>query len=281
MSDEAYYSDKSYRNLALGFFLTKDDKPPPQNLRSLLNGSDWEQMFAVSVLCQQGDFSHVERIHHIMMRNNETLIWNAGVNILGFTRGWESILNSVEFFRSRMNDFSVRYYMAILLGSACDIRAVTPLLDLYALCTNPDEDYDQTLRELSFLLELEDREIFDLRHDLPSHQHLVELVRPYQLSVSDALEGNKVFEAQLYDVVRLAERLVARLEAEDARSERFYRGRLVFEAATGVNCTGFFDDKFRLDRLAAMGILEEFLESDQLNRFVPGQRYFFGRPIPD
>lgn len=280
MSHEPYSSDRFYRNLALGFFLTKEDKPP-QNLRGLLNGTDWEQMFAVGILCQQGDFSYAERAHHIMMRNNETLIWNAGVNILGFTSGWKSTLKSFDFFRNRMNEYNVRYYMAMLLGSACDIRAVVPLIQLYALCTNPDEDCDQTLRELSFLLETEDREIFDSRHDLPSHQSLVELTKPYQLSVSEALDGFKVFEAQPYDVVRLAERLLARLEAEDARSERFYRGRLAFEAATGVNCTTFFDEKFRLDRLAAMGILEEFLESDQVNRFVPGQRYFFGHPIPD
>jgi hypothetical protein len=280
VSSEPKRPDKFYRNLALGFFPTKGDNVP-QNLRDLLNGSDWEQMFAVFMLFQQGDFSHLSRIHQIMMRNNETLIWNAGVNIIGFTGGWKNIINSFELFRSRMNEFSVRYYMAILLGCSCDIRAVPSLLEIYALCTNPDEDYDQTLRELSFLLETNDREIFDLRHDLPSHQSLVELVKPYQLSVSEAVDGSKTFEAQPYDVVRLAERLLDRLEAEDARTERFYRGRLVFEAATGVNCTGFFDDKFRLDRLAAMGILEEFLESEQLNRFIPGKRYFFGQPIPD
>jgi hypothetical protein len=40
-------------------------------------------------------------------------------------------------------------------------------------------------------------------------------------------------------------------------------------------------DDYKLDPLAAAAILEDMLESGELERFEPGVRYFFGHRIPD
>jgi hypothetical protein len=56
--------------------------------------------------------------------------------------------------------------------------------------------------------------------------------------------------------------------------------RLWFEAATGIDCSSFFDDG-EFQPLAATAIVEEFLESGDPERFEPGVRYFFRNRIPD
>jgi hypothetical protein len=57
--------------------------------------------------------------------------------------------------------------------------------------------------------------------------------------------------------------------------------RMVFEATTGVSCRAFFDSNGKLQHLAATAVIEEFLDSRDAARFVPGVRYFFGHRVPD
>ncbi|KIG14474.1 hypothetical protein DB30_06817 [Enhygromyxa salina] len=51
------------------------------------------------------------------------------------------------------------------------------------------------------------------------------------------------------------------------------------EAWTGMDCRPFFyaGEPRRLEIAAA---LESLLESGELDRYVPGQRYFWGYPVP-
>jgi hypothetical protein len=272
-------SERDFITLALGFFLPQEDAESPQF--DLDRRSDWENLFAINLLCRGGDFSKLNNVKDILLRSDDSLIWDAGVNILACAGGWNVVTNSLNHFRGLQHNEWVRYHLSALIGLSCDIRAVGPLVDLYSKATNPREDRDQTLRELSYLLESDDGAIFYSRHHDPSWESVSELVEPIRLSVADAIVGMKVFEAQTFDVVQLARRLLAQLRAEDAQSERFYRGLLIFEAATGVNCTNLFNEKDRLHRLAVVAVLEEFLEVENSSRFVPGTRYFFGHPIQD
>ena len=57
----------------------------------------------------------------------------------------------------------------------------------------------------------------------------------------------------------------------------FWRRR--FEATTGIDCSSFYHER-RLQPLTAAAIIERFLESDRVARFLPGVRYFFGHRIP-
>lgn len=51
------------------------------------------------------------------------------------------------------------------------------------------------------------------------------------------------------------------------------------EAMTGIDCSCFYKDK-QLQPLAAAALLEDMLASLDLFPFTPGQRYFFGHPVP-
>ena len=281
MNEEIPLEDMPYRELALGFHPPELDfgsLDPEQLLRS---GRDWKIVAAVNMLCRSGDFSKIDYLVPILKRDDDSQMWDAVVKIAGFGGSWTQVSRSTQQLVGILDRPGVRYYIALLLGAACDTRAIDPLLDLYRTSEDSEEARNQIMRELSVLLEPADETIFLARQDNLPYREVVEIAKSRLETISSTLDGYTLFEAQNLDIPRLARRLWDRLDLEQLQSERFYRGRLVFEAATGVNCTAFYDQLGRLNRLAAMGILEEFLESDQVNRLVPGQRYFFGHPIPN
>ncbi len=281
MNDEIPLEDIPYRELALGFHppdLDLGSLDPEQLLRS---GRDWKIVAAVNILCRSGDFSKIDYLVPILKRDDDSQIWDAVVKITGFGGSWAQVSRSSEQLSEILDRPGVGYYCALLFGAACDTRAIEPLLDLYRTSEDSEEGRNQVMRELSVLLEPADQTIFLARQDNLPHREVVNLAKTCLDAISSTLDGHTLFQGQNVDIPRLARQLWNRLDLEELQSERFYRGRLVFEAATGVNCSAFYDQLGRLNRLAAMGILEEFLESDQVDNFVPGQRYFFGHPIPD
>lgn len=271
-------NEDTFIDLSLGFYVRDRDLSEFDQKSLLDHGGDWQTVAAVNLMCREGNFSKLDKLVAILDRSEDTEIWDAIVNLIGFAGGWDTIYRAFQRFESKLQDHAVRYNMAVMLGSSCDVRAVAALLRLYRLSDPADEAADQIIRELSDLLEPTNQAIFYSRHRQPDHKDLVDLVN--RQSASLKIEGNKIFESETLNVILLAKRLLERLGASELQRERFSRGRLVFEAATGVNCSGFFDDLGRLNRLEAIGVLEDFLDGDH-PEFVPGQRYFFGHPISD
>jgi len=85
-----------------------------------------------------------------------------------------------------------------------------------------------------------------------------------------------VLQGERYGVIRLARHIL-----RDLRSPYFLlRWKLGFEAATGIDCSSWYQGE-TLQPLAAAAIIEEFLESPQSAKYEDGVRYFFGHRIPD
>jgi hypothetical protein len=85
-----------------------------------------------------------------------------------------------------------------------------------------------------------------------------------------------IFEGKRFGVRALAERA---LELVRLPYFRPYL-RQKFEAATGIDCSGFYKDE-QLQPLTAAAILEDFLASPEAAQYQEGVRYFFGHRIPD
>jgi hypothetical protein len=79
------------------------------------------------------------------------------------------------------------------------------------------------------------------------------------------------------DVNRLVDRFLR--DVKDPAPGNFINLRHRFEAWTGESCQDFFY-AFRPQRLAMTAALEDFVRSGKGARYQPGQRYFFGHPIP-
>ncbi|RWP37398.1 MAG: hypothetical protein EOR04_27840 [Mesorhizobium sp.] len=86
-----------------------------------------------------------------------------------------------------------------------------------------------------------------------------------------------VLKGERFSVARLAELTLDSLNAPTF--DPFMRRK--FEANTGIDCTSFFDSNGALDSVQATTIVADFLDSDKLRAFAPGQRYFFRHAIAD
>lgn len=101
------------------------------------------------------------------------------------------------------------------------------------------------------------------------------LVTKRQAKLTDAHGPDaRVYFGEPYSVERLAR--LALVRARSGLLDSNERKR--FEAATGIDCCAFYEDG-DLQPLRAAAILEEFLDSESVAHYRPGQRYFFGHPL--
>jgi len=110
---------------------------------------------------------------------------------------------------------------------------------------------------------------------------------PFPGLVTDAYEalraklgdGTFVWEAEPLSVSRVVSRLLTAAKQGKRGIGGYLPLRHRLEAWTGMDCRPFFyaGEPRRLEIAAA---LESFLESGELERYVPGQRYFWGHPVP-
>lgn len=117
----------------------------------------------------------------------------------------------------------------------------------------------------------------------PTEAPLVQLVLERHRSLVKDLgsEAAPIWNGQLFSVKELAARtraLIQDASPEQLQSVPFTTIRHKFEASTGIDCTSFFE-KGRFQPLAALTILEEFLESGTAAKYIPGVRYFFGHAV--
>ncbi len=117
--------------------------------------------------------------------------------------------------------------------------------------------------------------------EVPDREGYTSQVRARLAEVAASLPslGTAVAEGSELDVRAVATRLHRRLLAGESSDARMEWERMLVEASTGADFTGFYQDA-SLDRLAALAILEDVLHSDALRDLLPGRRYFFGHPVP-
>jgi hypothetical protein len=89
-----------------------------------------------------------------------------------------------------------------------------------------------------------------------------------------------VLNGRPFSVRSTAERLLDKLTTDEVDELDVAEERILFEASTGIDCRAFFKD-FTLQPLAAAAVVEDFIESDESERYEDGVRYFFGHRIPD
>lgn len=120
-----------------------------------------------------------------------------------------------------------------------------------------------------------------IAHEPPEDQleNYLNLVMNEYESLSEKLGSTKVlvYRGAAQSVRGLAGRmrhLVARTP-----SLELARIRARFEPATGIDCSGIFEDG-QARTLAAAELAEQFLEDPRSDRFEDGARYFFGHRVP-
>lgn len=284
-----------YTDLTNGFHLHAAELSQAAVDRLLHGEDDWEILAGILLSCQTGHFAPLVRIPTLLRKNDGFQFWKAATELLGYAGSWRMLQQFFDEHIDKLNDHGVQYFLAIILSNSCGLWAVEPLLAIHARATEEESRY-QIERHLSYLLEAEneaiwagaeekkfvvDSEDLEVRTvvDFEGYAKDVHAVRDAILQDIGSLD-TPLYEGEVLDIARIAKKLYERLTSEDDTTGRIYREKMLFEASTGVDCSGFFDEDSALQYLPATAIMETFLESHDLNRFQPGQRYFFGHPVP-
>lgn len=253
-------------------------QPSPRDVfPERVSAQPWTAFALAVARAKTGDFGFVSRLLEVMDENVDPFVEAQVTQVLADAAP-DAVVNEIA---RRLDGKSTDLYghfvfdYAEVLGVRGRLSDVPILVEAYA-SKNYLRDADIIPVQLSDMLDEQTSPIATPR-DLPSIDAYRELVcgRQQELASKLGRQDLLVYRGQEYSVERLA-----RTALLDARSGRFDSDqRRRFEAATGIQCSSFYR-KGRLQPLRAAAVLEEFIESGAHARFRPGQRYFFGHPIP-
>lgn len=291
--------EASYRSLLFGFYLRDElavEKSDTMRA-SKDDSSPWRAYYRILLSCRNGDFSSLSQLIPLMKKSPGDLIWTASAMLAGWAGSWDFILSFDHDFRAfHRGEEAVVPYLTTTYGASCRLEAVKSLIALHQVASD-SSDRSDIEKEISFLLESENGDIwwgakeeqeFEFVGDELVGRTLVDRASYYstverrlaQVEISVGKKSASVLDGGLLDMNALIRRIDQSLARVDVHQDRLYRQRLALEATTGVNCTGFFDKDLNLLPIGAAAVVESLLESGELNEFIPGQRYFFGHPIP-
>ncbi|MER8823028.1 hypothetical protein NKI56_21830 [Mesorhizobium sp. M0622] len=280
-------SDYDFQDLAVGFHINKLDLQSLDLAELLSSNRLWERIAGQFLACERGRFTDLSKLGPLIRENPLYVVWHAASTLSGYAGTIEIVLDVFNYIENKDSD-NYLYFLAMALGATSNIRAIDRLLDLHnrALDIEPRRQIE---RELSYLLEADDNAIMaGATEELEDGERINR--EAYFPRVASS-RGNliqkiaspevPIFGGEILDIVNIAKSMLGRIRSGigDFQLGRLYRERLLFEATTGVNCSGFFNEEADLNPLQAAGILETFLESNDVHKFASGQRYFFGHPI--
>ena len=240
--------------------------------------------------CREGNFDVLKDVYKVMARNDGYLLWSACINIVAYAGTWDTLTTLAADLSANGGEAENAHFIAGMFGTSCDLRSVDRLLHFY-MTTDDLDTLTQIRAELSSLLEPENGLLFDgVENDgdgiepppVEARERYAQLVRNRRDSlVAALLDANvPVFQGQVFSVIGTARSLLVQAESEAEYGERFFRAKMLFEAATGTDCSAFIDDLGRLRRLEVSAVLENFFDRDDLHKYKDGQRYFFDHPRP-
>lgn len=115
-------------------------------------------------------------------------------------------------------------------------------------------------------------------HDDQTYAELVGNLYRERLTQSDRGGDILLFKGDPFDIPDQVSRLYDNLGRLPDDGD-VTRCRTLIEAATGFDLSAFYSPELVLDRLAAAAALERLSDEIDLTAFIPGRRYFFGRPV--
>lgn len=287
---------KTFLQLGRGFQFSTEPPKSLLDLNNLKSSDPWVVLGCVLARARQGDLRTVEVLPDLMARDDGALVWNGCVQLIGFAGCQTFIFDTAEQFLSKPEDLGVQWYISDMMLNSCSLRAVEPLLKLHGAAT--DRDARRHIEHcLSTLLEEgsgdiddgpEEYEVPDPDYPEPFTEYRTVLDREgyikkvrataAQVAQNLAFPDQPVAAGKPFDFQALVMRLYDRICSGAESGSKMEWERMCFEAFSGIDCSEFYKGG-RIQRLAALAVLEDFLDSGGAARFEIGTRYFFSHPI--
>lgn len=290
------YLDDTFLTYGRGFQFTMDPPSSIADSSNLQSRDSWTVLGCALARAQLGDMAALTVLPSVMRRDNAALVWNGCVQLIGFAGSWQLVMDTARFFLAVPTDQGVQWEISTLLLNACTLSAVEPLLTLHQAAAEDDARL-HVEHCISMLLEDDPRLLADgpEKSEVPDPDYpegfgetiLVRDDAGYAAKVRATAARIKakltapdhaIVAGESLDLRGLVRRLYGYLGAAGENKRRIEWIRMFFEASTGIDCSRFYENN-RFQRLAAMAIFEDFLDSEAPKRFEVGTRYFFGHPL--
>lgn len=280
----------------LGFSMAAD---PPMDLldtRFLNDENPWIVLAALIQRAKQGDFSNMAHIFkYLRLSEGDGAYWHACLITLAHAAPSSVLKQLLNEFHSEIwekRDLLKIEYVVDILSQSLRLWIVPILLNIFLEIGDRKEideidEYEDNPSlilipdYLSQLLEEEYASIAEAESFDSDEEYREYVTQTYEQKCREMGSPEvAILKGKLFTIRSVAEQLLTKVMAVQVDALEVAKERMLFEATTGVNCNAFFVD-FKIQRLAAASILEEFLESSYAEQYEPGVRYFFGHRIPD
>lgn len=261
------------------------NSPPSELLlkSALEDPNPWISFTAILLRAQTGDFEATPKIVRCLRDTDSWVLARACSTLLG-DAGPESLLRTLaDEFHSELFSEEVLVYQLEIAHTFYYSRLLwtVPLMLELHFRTVDDKDARIIPILLSDMLEADSGPIARGVQASSESAYRNLVMDKYNVLIDELGSENAMcYYGKAYSVKRLANRLYENLIAEHGNSILIAQERHLFEAETGISCSGFFKAG-QLQRLYATTIVEEFLDSGEADKYEPGVRYFFGHRIPD
>jgi len=236
----------------------------------------WGTWFNTFNRAKRGDFTGVRDLVTVHQKTGNWILRSMCADLLGDAGTQESFRTVMESLDTADNIVAKIDFCEVLAWWG-QLSIVPFVLETFHSVQHFN-DADILPVQLSDLLEAEAGLISDsMSFATPSEYSEFVITRYQELRNQLGSDQVIVFNGQRFSVISLAKIILSAL-ADDSFD---FPLRRKFEASTGLDCSGFYDERGNLQPLSAAAIVEDFLGSPEAVKYEDGVRYFFGHRIPD
>jgi hypothetical protein len=246
---------------------------------ALDHDNPWIVLAGVLERAKGGDFESLPLLTRCVRESDHPVLWRASFELLGDAGSMPLVKNVLHRFSAEIlenGEALFQRHLAYTLAQSLYLWIVPLMLDIYLRSTDRQETGIITVL-LSRLLE---EELGPIGAAAGPDDEYRELVTNRYDTLREELGGDSspVLYGKPFSVGALTAHLSKTLRAARPDRVSVQTDRHLFEAATGLDCSRFFENG-ELKAPRAIAVVEDFLMSGGLAPFQDGTRYFFGHEI--
>ena len=257
--------------------------PPPSNSASdeNLHRSEWMRLLCIFAQAQRGQFHNVHLLLELVSKSKDLEVRSSATCLIGHVATLRIRPQIAQFFLDPSYDLREKSISSAFY--ACDPDLVEPMLKARRVLKG--EEAEWVMSTLNSMIEEETNEeplILD-DNEFEDDEAYESCVRRLRDDIINRVgSGMPIFNGGLLSVTAVSAVMEELCLAEDVveNGGAISYVYALFEAMTGVPSLGMFKEGVVPQALRILAMIEEFRYGTEMQKYQPGQRYFFGHPIP-
>lgn len=255
--------------------------PPPDALRrdeALRSENPWERLVCVTLQAQAGDFRNVEVLLELVQSSPDSHLRDCATVVFALAAPTAVVEALVQVFEHPDHDTRLEAYGAAVLS--CRLRLASALARQRARVAGFERE--RVMDHVSEMLEADPERVELVDSPLDDDAFVARVDALVAELAAHHGPETAIHRGEPLDARRIVDAIAALCAAEEPE----YGGGTIaylfslLEGITGWPYAGCLDDDCVPVLPKISHTLNSLRQSGRLDRVVPGQRYFFGHPLP-